>query len=129
MDRLLIEKFHGAKRIDALEAFPLVYHPSREDLKKLLLQRGQKFRDMRDSHHVYYQGNAFFQEPDRLIRIPAKSRIMIGAGLFWKSNPSYPRLFTKKSDERLDSVEFFNRSAEFGTSQEQWRRARQDEGR
>jgi hypothetical protein len=26
IDRLPIEKFHGAKRIDALEAFPLVYH-------------------------------------------------------------------------------------------------------
>jgi hypothetical protein len=57
MDRLPIEKFYGAKRIDA-----------------------------------------FFQEPDRLIRIPVKSRIMINAGLFRKSNPSYPRLFTKKSD-------------------------------
>jgi hypothetical protein len=33
MDRLPIEKFHGAKRIDALEAFPLVYHPSREGLR------------------------------------------------------------------------------------------------
>jgi hypothetical protein len=32
MDRLPIEKFYGAKRIDALEAFPLVYHPSREGL-------------------------------------------------------------------------------------------------
>jgi hypothetical protein len=98
IDRLPIEKFHGAKRIDALEAFPLVYHPSREDLKKHLLERGQKFRDMRGSHHVYYQGNAFFQEPDGLVRIPVKSRIMIDAGLFRKSNPSYPRLFTKKSD-------------------------------
>jgi hypothetical protein len=98
MDRLLIEKFYGAKQIDALEAFPLVYYPSREDLTKHLLERGQKFREMRDSHHVYYQGNAFFQEPDRLIRIPVKSRIVINAGLFRKSNPSYPRLFTKKSD-------------------------------
>lgn len=98
MDRLSIEKFHGAKRIDALEAFPLIYHPSREDLKKHLLERGQKFREMRDSHHVYYQGNAFFQEPDGLFRIPVKSRIIIDAGLFRKSNPSYSRLFTKKSD-------------------------------
>jgi hypothetical protein len=98
MDRLPIEKFHGVKRIDALEAFPFAYHPSREDLKKHLLERGQKFIDMRDSHHVYYQGNAFFQEPNGLARIPVKSRIMIDAELFRKSNPSYPRLFTKKSD-------------------------------
>lgn len=98
MDRLPIEEFHGAKRIDALEAFPLVYHPSREDLKKHLVGRGQKFRDMRDSHHVYYQGNAFFQETKGPVRIPVKSRIMIDVGLFRKSNPSYPRLFTKKSD-------------------------------
>jgi hypothetical protein len=98
MDRLPIEKSHGAKRIDALEAFPLAYHLSREDLKKHLLECGQKFRDMRDSHHVHYQGNAFFQEPNGLVRIPVKSRIIIDAGLFRKSNPSYPRLFTKKSD-------------------------------
>jgi hypothetical protein len=54
MDRLPIKEFHGAKRIDALEAFPLVYHPSQEDLKKYLVGRGQKFRDIRDSDHIYY---------------------------------------------------------------------------
>lgn len=71
--------------------------------KKHLLERGQKFREMRDSHHVYYQGSAFFQERDRLIRIHVRFRIMIDAGLFRKSNPSYPRLFTKKSD-RIDLI-------------------------
>jgi hypothetical protein len=98
MNRLSIEKFHDAKRIDTLETFPLVYHPSREKVKKHLKERGQKFKDMLNSHHVYYQGNAFFQDSKALVRIPVSSRIMIDAELFRKSNPSYPKLFTKKSD-------------------------------
>jgi hypothetical protein len=39
MNKLSIEEFHGIKRIDVLKAFPLVYHPSREDLKKHLIKR------------------------------------------------------------------------------------------
>jgi hypothetical protein len=67
-------------------------------LKKHLLKRDQKFRDIQDSHHVYYQNNAFFQELNRLIWILVKFRIMINVRFFWKSNLSYFRLFTKKSD-------------------------------
>lgn len=97
-DRLAIEKFHGAKQIDTLNAFPLEYHPAREKVKEHLTTCGQKFVSMMGSHHRYYQGNAFFQEPNGLIRVPVNSRIMIDADLFRKSNPSYPRLFTKKAD-------------------------------
>lgn len=102
LDRLPIEKFHGAKRIDTLEVFPLAYHRSRDDLKKYLLECGQKFREMRGSHHVHYQGKAFFQSPDGIIRIPVKSRIMIDAALFRRNNPSYPRLFTQRSNGHVN---------------------------
>jgi hypothetical protein len=54
MNKLFIEKFYGIKRINVLESFSFIYHPFKEDLKKHLFKRDQKFREMRDFHHVYY---------------------------------------------------------------------------
>jgi hypothetical protein len=97
-EKLIIEKFRGAKRIDALDVFPLKHHPTPKKIKKHLTARSRKFVSIKDSDHFYYESNAFFEKPKELIRIPVKSRIMIDADLFRKTNPSYPRLFTKKSD-------------------------------
>ncbi len=125
IDKLAVERFHGAKQINALGVFPLAYHPSQEKVKEYLKECGQKFRSMLDSHHVYYQGNAFFQSPNELFRTHVKSRIMVDAEMFRKSNPNYPRLFTKKSDGVLH-LDLWGSSStgksDWGRSQEQWYR-------
>lgn len=95
-ERLGIEEFRGARRIDTLDAFPLEYHPTKEKMEKHLITCGQKFMSMMGSHHCHYRGNAFFQHKKELVRVPVNCRIMIDAGLFRKSNPNYPRLQTKK---------------------------------
>jgi hypothetical protein len=61
MNKLFIKKFHGIKRIDALNVFSFVYYSFREDLKKHFLKYNQKFRDIRDFYHVYYQNNVFLK--------------------------------------------------------------------
>lgn len=98
VDKLRIEKFHGAKRIDTLDVFPIKYHPTQEKMREYLRECGRKFESLLGSHHRYYQGYAFLELPKGTVRIRVKSRIIIDAGLFRKNNPSYPRLYTKKAD-------------------------------
>jgi hypothetical protein len=94
IERLEIEKFRGARPIDSLDAFPLRYHPAKENLEKQLISCGEKFVTMMGAHHRQYHGTAFFQCPHELHRITVDSRIVIDAALFRKCNPNYPRLQT-----------------------------------
>jgi hypothetical protein len=101
-EELGIEKFRGARRIDSLKAFPLKYHPDKENMEQQLITSRKKFVSMLGSHHCQYTGNAFFQHKTDLIRVHVNCRIMIDAGLFRKSNPNYPRLQTKETSTSLD---------------------------
>jgi hypothetical protein len=95
-ESLQIDKFRGVRRINTLNAFPLEYHPAREDMKKHLIACGRKFATSMDSHHCQYQGIAFFEQNRHLAQVPVDGRIMIDANLFRKINPNYPRFRNKK---------------------------------
>ena len=101
IEKLAIEKFRGARQINTLNVFPLKFHPNPK-MRETLAVRGQRFINLMGSHHRHYDGHAFFQRKDGLVRVPVNSRIMIDAKQFRKSNPSYPRLFTKKSGSTVD---------------------------
>ena len=53
---LKIPKFRGAKRINALEAFPLEYHADTTRVQAELLRCGRKFMRLRGAHHSKLQG-------------------------------------------------------------------------
>ena len=101
IEKLAIEKFRGARQINTLNVFPLKFHPNPK-MKETLAARGQRFLNLMGSHHGHYDGHAFFQRKDGLVRVSVNSRIMIDAEQFRKSNPSYPRLFTNKSGSAID---------------------------
>lgn len=100
-EMLSIPKFRGSRPITALEHFPLRFHPALDDIRDQLTACGRKFVEMMGRQHRYYDGQAFFQSSSGPIRIPVKSRIMVDPELFRKTNPNYPRLFTKKSDGNI----------------------------
>jgi hypothetical protein len=101
VEKLAIEKFRGAREINILNVFPLKFHPT-PNMKEILATRGERFINLMGSHHRHYDGHAFFRREDGLVRVSVNSRIMIDAEQFRKSNPSYPRLFTKKSGSIMD---------------------------
>jgi hypothetical protein len=53
-----VPKFAGAKKISELEAFPLDWHPRKEETWRMLLERGHKWHRLGGLQHQYYEGIA-----------------------------------------------------------------------
>ena len=100
-ERLTIEKFRGAWRINTLNTFLIHFHPKSE-IRECLVVRGRKFVNLIGSYHRRYHGHAFFQRKEGVVRVPVNSRIVIDAEQFRKSNPNYPRLFAQSSGSTND---------------------------
>ncbi|KAH6667778.1 hypothetical protein B0J14DRAFT_601424 [Halenospora varia] len=83
-----IEKFRGAKRITALDVFPLNYHPGEKHVRAHLTECGQKFLSMMDIHLYEYEGKAFYIEKERVVEIYMKSRVVVDAAYFREENPN-----------------------------------------
>jgi hypothetical protein len=88
---LVIPKFRGTKRINTLPAFPLKYHPDKNQVKSDFVKCGRKFVRLIGTHHCYCQGEAFFMEDGDPVRVSVDSRVMVDADFFWKMNPNYTR--------------------------------------
>jgi hypothetical protein len=86
-----ISKFHGTKRINTLEAFPLQYHSNENAIRTNLSKCGRKFVSLMGTHHRHCCGEAFFMHDGDTVRFPVNSRIMIDAAFFRKVNPNYSR--------------------------------------
>ena len=86
-----IAKFAGVKRIATLDAFPLAYHPRRNEMRAGLVARGRRFVTLLGVHHLQYHGNAFYMQKGELVEVPVKSLIMVDAAFFRENNPNYVR--------------------------------------
>ncbi|KZF22636.1 hypothetical protein L228DRAFT_131240 [Xylona heveae TC161] len=106
---LRILKFRGSKPIETLEAFPLHHHPSRQQVRKNLVERGRKFRDLAGLHIQHCTGNAFFMENGKPIRINLNSQVGVDAAFFREMLPNYsrPRLhdIRAKENEGISIIE------------------------
>lgn len=65
---LRVPKFRGSKPITTLEAYPLRHHPSHERVRKDLVERGQRFRDLAGSHIQHCKGSAFFVSKGKIFK-------------------------------------------------------------
>ncbi|KAI1829405.1 hypothetical protein CBS147337_9800 [Penicillium roqueforti] len=88
---LRVAKFRGSKPIETLEAFPLHHHPNQEQVRKGLIERGQKFRDLAGSHFRHCKGNAFFMSKGKAIKVNINSRVAVDAAFFHEMQPNYSR--------------------------------------
>jgi hypothetical protein len=88
---LRVAKFRGSKPIESLEAFPLCHHPSHEQVRKDLVERGQKFRNLAGSHVRHCKGSAFFMNKGKAFNVNINSRVAIDAAFFHEMQPNYSR--------------------------------------
>ena len=56
--RVIIPMFRGTRKIATLDAYPIKYHASPDQLRKQLITRGQKWLSLRGIHHRQYKGSA-----------------------------------------------------------------------
>ncbi|KAJ6122759.1 hypothetical protein N7512_005224, partial [Penicillium capsulatum] len=88
---LRILKYRGSKPIKELEAFPICYHPNHEQIRKDLIKRGQKFRDLAGSHIQHCNGSAFFMKNGKPIKLKINSLVGVDTAFFRKMQPNYSR--------------------------------------
>ena len=51
-----IGTYSGTRKINGLAAFPLIFHAEKDDLRKRLLERGEKVEQLAGSHYRAYKG-------------------------------------------------------------------------
>ncbi|KAF3492126.1 uncharacterized protein GIQ15_01643 [Arthroderma uncinatum] len=103
-----INYFPEAVYISKLKAFPLQYHPAKEDVEFRLRKCGKKFLDVMFGRHCHYKGVAFFEMENRKKhRVPINGRIMVDAHRFQQVNPGYPKLLSK-----ISSIDLFSGSVD-----------------
>ncbi|KAJ6035289.1 uncharacterized protein N7446_010049 [Penicillium canescens] len=88
---LRVPKFRGSKPIATLEAYPLCHHPSHEQVRNDLVERGQIFRDLAGSHIQHCKGKAFFVNKGKIFKININSRVAVDAAFFHEMQPNYSR--------------------------------------
>ncbi|KAF3398203.1 hypothetical protein F1880_005613 [Penicillium rolfsii] len=88
---LRVPKFRGSKPIATLEAYPLCHHPSHDQVRKDLVERGQRFRDLAGSHIQHGKGSAFFVNKGKIFKININSRVAVDAAFFHEMQPNYSR--------------------------------------
>ncbi|KAJ6038269.1 uncharacterized protein N7446_005079 [Penicillium canescens] len=88
---LRLAKFRGSKPIESLEAFPLRYHPRHGQVRKDLVERGEKFRNLAGSHIRHCRGSAFFMNKGKAIKVNVNSRVGVDAAFFHEMQPNYSR--------------------------------------
>ena len=54
--RIVIPAYKGKRSITSLDAFPAVFHPQYEAVRKALISRGRRFWDLAPGKHQYYAG-------------------------------------------------------------------------
>jgi hypothetical protein len=88
-----IVKFRGRKPIHTLEAFPLQYHPNRQQVTQNLVERGRKFGQVigRSSMIQHCNGKAFIMKNGKPLVLSINSRVAINAALFREMMPNYRR--------------------------------------
>ncbi|KAJ6520231.1 AAA family ATPase [Mycena sanguinolenta] len=100
-DELKISPFVGSKLIASLPIAPLDMRPQKDEIRKALIERGQRFQTIKGQRYGEYIGAAYEQGPEEDRKYSIKSRVMI-------DGKSYNRICANFSweapDEEADSA-------------------------
>jgi hypothetical protein len=104
-----IYSFHGVKRINGLDVFPLEYHDDVDGERNSLIKNGQTFVKLTKIHHRYYEGNAFRWDQGEIDRTFVNGRIILDTALFKEMDPNYerPRIDKLKANNPYPSFDSF----------------------
>lgn len=79
--RVTIPIFKGTVPINSLDAYPIKYHPTPDELHKVLLDRGRRWAALCEVHHMHYKGTASIRVNNKMVKYNLNSRIMVDRGL------------------------------------------------
>lgn len=126
---LRVPKFRGSKPIETLEAYPLCHHPSHEQVRKDLVERGQKFRDLAGSHIQHCKGSAFFMNKGKAVKLNINSQVGVDSAFFYEMQPNYSRPSVRdRGINDKGGITFFDTSAMLMDNREREKEKMQGDG-
>ena len=88
--KLYIPEFIGTAKILGLRAFPLSFHPSKDEVSELLVKRGQKFEGLAGCHFKKYNGYAItWDREGKETPTYCSGRVVIDSNTFRNYAPRY----------------------------------------
>ncbi|EXL66523.1 hypothetical protein FOPG_17297 [Fusarium oxysporum f. sp. conglutinans race 2 54008] len=103
-NRIKIPHFPGARRIDFLPAYPLRYHHTYDEMFRELVENGHRFISLHGSHHLQYQGFAFFFDDEgEIVKRHVNGRIMVNPVGFREHNPGHPQPTVRNVNPRQET--------------------------
>jgi hypothetical protein len=103
-NRIKIPHFPGARRIDFLPAYPLRYHHNYDEMFRELVENGRRFISLHGSHHLQYQGFAFFFDDEgEIVKRHVDGRIMVDPVGFREHNPGHPQPAVRNVNPRQET--------------------------
>ncbi|KAF1973128.1 P-loop containing nucleoside triphosphate hydrolase protein [Bimuria novae-zelandiae CBS 107.79] len=88
-----LPEFEGIQPITELRILPLAFHPRKEQLKLVLIERGKRFAAVSGCHYRSYDGPAIERTQDGNILVHNKGRIVIDTDSFCKQ-PMQCKVYT-----------------------------------
>jgi len=79
--RVTVPMFKGTVPINSLDAYPIQYHPTPDELRKALLDRGRRWAALCEVHHMHYKGTAAIRVNNKMVKYNLNSRIMVDRGM------------------------------------------------
>lgn len=89
-DRINLFEFVGTTNILGLKAFPITFHPNREKVEEILVERGGRFEQLAGCHYRQYKGFAVTWDKDgNEVPISCNGRIIIDSDTFRRFAPRF----------------------------------------
>jgi hypothetical protein len=98
-----IGDFRGARKVTSLNCYPLKFHKNEEQLRKDLIERGQKFVLLSGVHYKSHQGMAYYKKKKSVIKVNINGRIMVDPNIHRRINPNYPISLVRPKDHDVIS--------------------------
>lgn len=87
---LQVWEFSGTRLIKSLHSYPLSFHPEKEAVKALLIERGKKFESLAGYHYNGYEGFAVnWDREGKEMLVDVAGRMIVDAGNFRRQQPRY----------------------------------------
>jgi hypothetical protein len=90
VEGIRVFEFLGTSSILGLKAFPLSFHPHKDEVERLLISRGQKFEKLAGSHYKEYDGFAVtWDKENNEVPYHVQGRVIIDSDCFQRFSPRY----------------------------------------
>ncbi|KAF1354235.1 hypothetical protein EJ07DRAFT_64239, partial [Lizonia empirigonia] len=100
-----IKAFKGHRKITSLVAYPLKYHKDPKGLKKLLIERGQKFVALQGMSYRLQKGIAYMKVKNTIAKFNINGRVMVDPAIFRRIQPNYPLSYIKHDELNREDEE------------------------